>query len=259
MSSVIGLTSLFSNQKEPTGITPAEAAKFTISYDYSTQVLSLTKISDWFYYFNGTKVDITTTLTAAAHANAYGAYFYYFDDSSGTLKSSSTMYDIPSTAQVAYVIYNPTATDAIKGIAFKETHGLQMDGETHEYLHNTRGAIYFSGGDITGYTPNTDTVAATSYAISACTFYDEDLDITSTALVDGGPYVYMWQTAAGQWDWQTGSATPYNIASNNITYNPSGSALVQVTGNSEWINMYPCVTNAVSATFQNLVLVGKSK
>ena len=243
--------------RKPTGITPEEAAKFTLDYDYATQVLTLTKISNWYYYFKGRKVLVTGNIVCTAHTNSYGTYFYSFNDATGAVTVSNTVFDISNTVQIAYVLYNPTATDTIKGICFEERHGLQMDGKTHEYLHETRGTIYEEGGALADYTPLTDTTAATTYSLASTVFDDEDKEITTAAQADGSNYVHMWYTAAGQLDWLTAQPLPYQIASNNIVYNPVGSALVQVTTNNRYFNLYPIVTNSVSATFDNIVLIGR--
>lgn len=251
-------SSAFTDANEFTGIPPSERAKFTLSYNYATQVLTLTKISNWFYYYKGKKVNVTWNIVATAHTNAYGTYYYYFNDASGTLTVADTIFDIPTTVQVAYVIYNPTATDTIKGICFEERHGLQMDGMTHEYLHEKNGSVYESGGAIADYTPNVDSVAATTYSITATTFDDEDLETTTIAQADGSNYTLMWRTAAWQWDWLTGQSLPYIIANNNLTYNPSGSALVEITTTNRWVNFYPIVTNAVDTKFQNIILPSRA-
>ena len=55
-----------------------------------------------------------------------------------------------------------------------------MDGETHSYLHNTRGAQYFKGANINGLVATGTTYSS----IDAGIFYDEDIKHYPTSRIN---------------------------------------------------------------------------
>jgi hypothetical protein len=243
---------------DSTGVPADQRANFTLDYDHATQCLTLTKINNWYYWIQGERVLVDSTIVCTPHDNAYGVYFYYINDNAKTMTITTTPWTIEKNqVLIALVLYNPNAQSTIKGFALEERHGLRDLG-WHYNKHFGEGTTYISGGAVADFVLDTDTVAATTWSATATLMADEDVKFTTAAQADGSNYTILFQNASNQWDWYTGQSLPYIISNNNITYNPIGSGLVEVTTTNRYFNLYHVAVPAVSSTFQNVIMVGKT-
>lgn len=181
-------------------------------------------------WIDGVKHIYTTTQSVTVPVPTSGVILFYFN-SSGVLS-----WGTPPIADLfrkyAIVAAVTCSVNDMKKIMFRdERHGNDMDGTTHEYLHNTRGTQWFSGASINGLVDN-----ATDYTtIDAGLFYDEDLPCP-TASFAATPFWYR-EGVGGPWTssivqntklgYQVAGTTRYNLNTGG-TWNlaPIGSGFV---------------------------------
>lgn len=113
-------------------------------------------------------------------------------------------------------------TNTGKKIMFRdERHGNDMDGTTHDYLHNTFGTRWVNGATINGVVDN-----ATDYTtIDAGLFYDEDLPCP-TASFAATPFWYR-EGVGGQW---TSSA----VQNTKLGYQVTGTTRYNLDTGGTW-------------------------
>jgi len=164
--------------------------------------------SNFYFWTDGHKHTKTTTQSIVI-PDTTDTYYIYFNNS-GTIQYLAYGSIIPEVfyeyAIAGLVYWNATAG---KGMAGKELHGYRMDSRTHQYNHDTYGARYASGMDITGLTDGGDTYTN----ISSGVFWDEDIK-HEPALQTNAPFIYRLGTD-GEWT----STTP----DLNVSYNAGGS------------------------------------
>jgi hypothetical protein len=248
------------NEQTINGIPTSQLSNFTLDYNSSTRILTLTHISNWYYYCNGEKYNVTETLTFDAHATTDNSLFFFYFDENGVIQAPTTVaWNLLTDTQIALVYY-VTSNDggSALGTLFDERHGIVMSAQTHNYLHNVLSTQYISGGDLTGFTLDTDTVDAVTYAVSEVQFKDEDLHFISGAIADGGPYQLIYYDST-RWSILS-SSIPYfiNSGTNNIQYNNPATGLVDITTNNRWVNYYLFVTNTYDATKRIFIIPGQS-
>jgi len=247
------------NELEINGIPNSQLSNFTMSYNSSTRILSLTKISDWYFYVHGKKYDVTSTIDFTAHANTNGLYYFYFTSSGIPNIPSTSPFNISEDCTIALVYY-VTSNDggAAYGTLFNELHGCIMSPKTHLYLHTILRTQYYYGGELTGYTPNTDTIAGVTFQIASARFSDEDIIYDSSVVSDGGNY-RLWYYDGTKWNVRT-SSIPYfiNGSTDNIQYNNIVSGLVDITTNNRWVNYYLALTGTYDSTYNVMIIPGQS-
>lgn len=243
--------------KAESGIPDAEKSKWGLSYNAGTRVFTLTITgSNTYYYVNGRKFTLAVgTYNFTAHANTSGVYYFYFN-SSGVATTSGTIWDILSSCQVAYVYYNATT---VTGLLAYELHGCNMSSWSHKYHHLTDGTKFGSGGALSGYTPQSDTVANVQFGVASATYYDEDIDLVSDTLVDGSNYRILSRNVAGEWAITTSTLPYLNTlgGTNNAVINSGGTALTELTANDTYFNSYIVLTNFLGIN-RVLLLSGQS-
>lgn len=110
-----------------------------------------------------------------------GLHYIYFDET-GTLASTTTFIEAINTrfAYVASLYWD--ATNSI-GELYEERHGIQMDGETHDYLHEGFGVQYVSGLALGDFVISTgaDNEDA-QFSIATGVIIDEDLQFTTNVI-----------------------------------------------------------------------------
>jgi len=226
-----------------------------ISFDSSTMTVTVTGTSgDFAYYVEGDRY--TSAGDSQVITNVDGVHFVYYN-STGDITHSTTPWDLTTTAPIAYVLWNVATAS---GLIAEERHGIEMDEETHLYLHTTRGTAYTSGFGILGYTLDTDTNAAVTFGLSIGTIRDEDIPIsvlvgTGSAdfeqdLTDPGKIpVFYRDGASGPWTWD--AATDYafknTTASGRVNYNldTAGTWSQAETTNSGIMAYYIVATNSL--------------
>ena len=155
VSNSIGVVSTaFVDMKEPNGF--VNRPDSIISFDHTTRSLTIAPVAvSYDIYVASVKRTMTTSKTITI-PNTTGIYYFYID-STGTL-SYTTIFDtslISTLAYCAIVYWDAGGTGSARIVTFgDERHGITMDGQTHAYLHTTRGAAYGNGCGLTGFTIN---------------------------------------------------------------------------------------------------------
>jgi len=173
----------------------------------------------------------TTILTAAD-----GLYYIYFD-TGGTIQNSVSPWDIASgNVPIAMVYWDYTNH---VGILMDERHGIQMDGRTHEFLHETHGPSYATG--LAG------TFAANGSTINIGTgeWYDEDLEWINASAYTQCRVFWLLGTI---WNWTAAQNAYYHSDSSVPQYNNSG-ALADVDTNKysiSWVFMTNMTTTPIA-------------
>ena len=177
--------------RDPTGFPLKTSTPVTITFTDGTKTLSVSPSGNDFNFFVKGKLFTKTSEETLVATDDEGVHYFYYN-STGSLTENVTptiqeLEDIfRDTPQVAVIYWNTTDNEAIYFTGTNELHGTQMDGETHEYLHFTRGSIFLSGfavGDITADNGgNADGDAQLSVANGR--FEDEDIEMEIT---DGSP------------------------------------------------------------------------
>lgn len=236
----------------------------TISYDKTTRKITVTPTGATFdIWINGVKYTKTgAQVQGTGHANSTGQHFVYYD-SSGVLQvlPVNTPWSIVDTTviPVAMVYYYTGISD---GICFFEAHEAKRNLALHYNLHFTQGGKYISGGALTGYTLNTASDAAVTFAIATARIADEDIVRDLTAVSDGGPYTVMYRTGAdGDWTWDSTPTLPFlgttYPAWNNINAGGAGvwglTDLVG-TGGGTYTNYYLVAVPSVAAATQFVLI-----
>ena len=168
---------IFYDMKEPTGY--VDRADSQVSFNSGTQTFTIAPLSpatSFTYYIRGVPYVISTTKTVTI-PNVTGTYFIYFDETEALQYQTSFDQDLLSEkGYTAIIFYNSAVGQG--GIYFAdERHGLTMDGETHYYLHTSRGTVYVSGFGLTDVSVDgTGSVnTEVQIAVEEGVFYDEDL------------------------------------------------------------------------------------
>lgn len=168
--------------KEPTGF--ATRAESTTSFSDSgpDRTFTIAPVGASFeFYVKGVKF-VKTSAETLQIPNLAGNHFIYYNPSgilSSTQVASSDLFK--ENAFVSVVYWN-TDTNTHSYFA-EERHGLQMDGETHSYLHTVFGAQYLSGLALQNFSVNGDGSLATHAQFTADegSIRDEDLLLTLPA------------------------------------------------------------------------------
>jgi hypothetical protein len=196
-------------------------------------------------YIEGTKFKLSTAKEITLE-NTTGLKFIYFD-TDGTLKVDSVFsFDYFEDRPIVATVYGNAIDQTLVNFG-DERHGIQMDGETHRYLHFTQGTQYVSGMEIQGLTDG-----GTTYTqITSGKAYDEDIYIESTQQTLA-PHLYRIGT-----DWYV------QADGNDIAYMPDGTAqynptdgtnysLADVTGNDAMIVFF-CLTNNIEFPYVKIL------
>ena len=206
------------------------------------------------FYYKGTKYSKVNDSVSISMTDSDLIVFVYYVGN--VLTASTTVWDIMEHVMVAYILrVYPAYTYRIAD----ERHGIVMDRKTHDYLHKTRGSIYYNGGLLGGYTLNND--SGTVYTVSECQFYDEDLlnvcyalgvsDSVSKIFRDNGGSVSGWAESVG-------TDRIYKLEDDIIRYNlyEIGTwSAVNVT-NNYYVNYYLFATNVENRFY---IIMGQSQ
>jgi len=230
----------------------------TLSFASSTLTLTAAT-STWRYMRQGIINYITGNKTCDLTNTDGGTYYFYMDDDIGTISCATASWTLDDTKVcVAMVTYNSTLTPTY--LLQDERHTCTIDRKDHRYNHLTRSTQLVSGGALSGYTLNTDTDAANTWAIAEALIADEDLFHTLTALSDGNgagtPYAVLYRTAAAAWSWKL-SAVPFDYTSSGyINYDSSGT---QTQGASnKYYNYWLAYTN-ITGDFRFVTIPGRAE
>lgn len=229
----------------------------SFSFD-GTSIFTLTDEGNgWSYYRLGIKCTISGNksidlLTVDNPLVDGEIYYIYIDAIDGTLSAGTSPWTLQdSWVPVAYLIWNNTLTP--KYLIAEERHSCAIDRRMHYYEHFTSGTKAISCGALSGYTINTDTNVAKTFAIGASRIVDEDIIIDIDALSDpdgsATDYTLLYRTSSNTWAWKASNMPfVYNIGNTNdwIQWDNAGT-MTDATGgtgaNTRWINSYLLLTN----------------
>jgi hypothetical protein len=248
--------------KEPTGFPNRTDSE--ISFDNITRTLSVAPLapSDHFDIFVKGRVFRKTTAQEIQIPDSEGLYFFFFE-TNGTL-NYSTVFDISMITTrvfVATLYWDADNQEAI--LIGDERHGITMDGATHEYLHNTNGAVVTFGGTI-GFQPYVDGVSGgadvdAQISLTNIVLRDEDIrmDITHSA-TPSNPFeqildtiaeipVYYRDGASGNWRKESATQYPVKAGGTSIQWNnPAGPWTQEDITNGYHVSMWVFATNNIN-------------
>lgn len=163
-----------SDTSEPTGF--VDRTTSTIAYSDAESTFYIhpkPPATEYSYWLKGEKYFRGDT-GAVTVGPELDTYFIYYDDTN-TLRSTTTSWLFENSVLVA-LIYKGLVDGVTGSIGLEEErHGIVMDWQTHEYLHNTTGTRYYTGFGISGYALNTDTPSAVTLDLTGGILYDEDI------------------------------------------------------------------------------------
>lgn len=226
-------------------------SKFTGSYNSTNRELTITYAADAAVWVGGVRYPKSGS-DVLAHTATLGLWFYYYD-TSGTLVTSQTPWNLLTTAPVFLVYYNAT-TPSLSHL-FDERHPGEtgMADATHRYLHLTRGTQLVSGCVVSGYGTLPATGTNIRWASSSGTIADEDLSLTVAATTTGDAKRILYKigsSASPRWDY---SDDIDGILDNgtNIYYNQNNAGtwqLTAITTNNTWVNYWIMATDVYTGT-----------
>jgi hypothetical protein len=210
-----------------------------------TRTLTLTVASTASVWINGVSYSISTLTKQIPDVSGF---YWFWITAPGGIPQLNASTDAPAIGNagttsgydqclVANVYWN-TVSD--KGILSDERHWMGRDCWNHEYLHETVGARWYTGGTITP----TDT----TFSISECEMYDEDIEHT---LATATKCRVMYHNGSALWEWDDNSATPYKLNGNKMRYN-NGTALADCA-NPNHLCMWIYATNHATYPFMSVM------
>lgn len=229
----------FAAMQEPTGFVSRSTS--TIGFTDGSREFAISPTGASFdIYSAGTKY--TKAATTKVITDTVGMHYIYFD-TSGVIQSSTSPWDINSgNIPIATVYWNGT-----NGILMDERHGVQMDGQTHEYLHETRGSSFASG------MAGTFAANGSSITIEQGEWYDEDIEHTFAQQTT----CRIFYLDGSTWKWTSAQAAYYHALGTPLVpqYNNSG-ALADV-GSSKYTMSWVYATN--HSTTPIAVIMGQAQ
>jgi hypothetical protein len=164
------------------------------------------------YYYQGTKVDVTSDKTTTLPAVA-GLYYIYFDAATGNIANSTVFPGVSQDSNVilASVMFNGSNY----GLINDERHGYARDHSWHSWAHMTIGTRYKDGITLTH---NSGTGNACTFATTAGEIWDEDIKFTinaSSVFPTPNACRLIYQTGATEYGFvSTPSTVPGHLGAN---------------------------------------------
>lgn len=223
---------------------------------FSDVTFTLTLTVPFTYYIRGvkyTKSGSNETIVLASSGvpltPTYNTYFIYYD---GATLSQTSVFDdslILTKVMVAWIYMNKTARTSV--VVGNELHGCSMSPYTHLNLHTSQGTVYGSGGQPSF---STQPPPASDFTITACSIYDEDLKLTTSAkanTTDIMNVLYL-KTTSGTTEWTKVQSTgAFHLLSNVLQYNllTAGSWGLSPVANNQYVLGHVFACNDISNKF----------
>ena len=236
--------------KEPTGFATRDTSTTSFTDSTPNRTFTIAPVGVSFdFYVKGVKFTKTASESIQI-PNLAGNHFIYYNPAgvlSTTQVASSDLFK--ENAFLAIVYWN-TDTSTHSYFA-EERHGLQMDGETHSYLHTVFGAQYLSGLALQNFVVNGDGSLATHAQFTADegSIRDEDLLLTLAAQTEI-PVLFrqgsLWRKkAADSFPVIYSGTAGYTGASGRLPYNQllSGSWQLTEIANNAFVLVHIFATN----------------
>jgi hypothetical protein len=177
------------------------------------------------YWFQGVKVTCNAD-NIIADSGIIGQHYFYFDDVSGTLRESTSVWTLADKVPIASVFWNGTI-----GAVIDERHGYRRDLEWHTWAHLAVGTRYISG-----YAHDAQLVPFIMYEGS---IRDEDLlyNAANDSTVTG--FRIFHQVAGGGWTF-VNNTVPWGTTANVqfIDIDGTPSYVPSDVPNSSYINVW---------------------
>jgi len=199
----------------------------SLNYNETTRTLTITPTGATFSVFvDGTEY-VFTGARSIQHPATQGGHFIYVDNT-GSLVTSQSVWYLPQTAPVSYVMWCMTNSVAIP---FFELHHAGRDVWLHQRLHLLDGTMSYEGFGVSGYVLDDGASdAALTFAVASGTVVDEDISVVTEALPVGGPYMLAERAGAdGTWILTPNQALPCLYSGNLLQYNQFTGATWQRT------------------------------
>ena len=236
--------------KEPTGFATRDTSTTSFTDSTPDRTFTIAPVGASFeFYVKGVKFTKTASESIQI-PNLAGNHFIYYNPAgvlSTTQVASSDLFK--ENAFLAIVYWN-TDTSTHSYFA-EERHGLQMDGETHSYLHTVFGAQYLSGLALQNFVVNGNGSLATHAQFTADegSIRDEDLLLTLAAQTEI-PVLFrqgsLWRKkAADSFPVIYSGTAGYTGASGRLPYNQlvSGSWQLTEIANNDFVLVHIFATN----------------
>jgi hypothetical protein len=205
------------------------------------------------YYFQGSKVDISTNISVTI-GSTKNLYFIYFNGATGQLAYSAVFPGISYTSNVFVATIQWNGNNY--GLINYEMHGHTRNHEWHINAHNTIGARYGGGLEMSVTTG----IGTGTFALTAGRIYDEDIIFnipTSSAFITPNTLRTWYQTSATEYAFDTLlSAIPYKAGTaNRPTYvNASTYTLTTMTSaTNRYINVFIYATTDAHTPIYSIV------
>ena len=241
----------------------------TIAFDDTTYIFTLGAAGSWKYMRAG--IEYTVSGSKSIRILPSGApvdgstYFITINGNDGTLTVGTSVWDLDvAYLPVAIVHWKSTLTP--KYLLEDERHTCAFDRKNHKYLHETRGTQYITGGNLTGFTPDSNTDAANTFQINQAVIADEDLYQTLAQVNDGQGlvatnYTIMKRITASTWEWVY-SDMPFSYTAAGYINWDNGGTLTQGTGGTggsvRYYNTYLLFTNG-QADSRFIIIPGQNQ
>lgn len=236
--------------KEPTGFATRLDSTTSFTDSAPARTFTIAPVGASFeFYVKGVKF-VKTTSESIQIPNLSGNHFIYYNDSGVLSSTQVASSDLFKDNALISIVYWNTDTSTHSYFA-EERHGLQMDGETHSYLHTVLGARYLSGLALENFSVDGDgsLAAHAQFDADEGTIRDEDLLLTIPTQVQI-PILYRQGTL---WRKKTADSYPliysgtagYTGANGRIPYNQflSGSWQLTEAGTQNFVLVHYFATN----------------
>jgi hypothetical protein len=166
--------------KEPMGFEDRQSS--SISFNKETRVFSIKPAVTYDSFTIWTSGGIKRVLTSEQTVvlpDTTGIYYLYFD-ADGVLNYRTSFFQWSTDAMIAYVYWNATTQTA--PFFADERHGITLDWQTHQYLHETIGAAYAFGFDLNNFTVigGGSSNSHAQIGLDNGVFFDEDIRVQVT-------------------------------------------------------------------------------
>jgi hypothetical protein len=168
--------------KEPTGFATRDESTTSFSDSGPDRTFTIAPVGASFtFYVKGVKF-VKTIAESIQIPNLAGNHFIYYNDAGVLSTTQAFSNGLFRDNAIISIVYWNTDTNTRSYFA-EERHGLQMDGETHSYLHTVFGAQYLSGLALENFSVNGNgsLAAHAQFTADEGTIRDEDLLLTLPA------------------------------------------------------------------------------
>jgi hypothetical protein len=247
-----------------------------LSYDPDARELSLAPVdSSWNFMQDGSLYNVfgSKTIPIPNETSDGGNYHVYIDASDGTLLTTFDSLNLTdSKVHVATVVWNADLTPSYQLV--DERHTVLIDKRVHYHLHNTVGAHYIAGGDVSGFLIGSSTnmmdetltpyifdssSSFNRFGISPTTIIDEDLifNLAGMDKPDGisPAYSTFYRNDISSWVWGN-SEYPYVYDASGIKWDASG-VLIDPSANY-FVNSYLLYTT-IDGSSRYVIIPGQGQ